>query len=188
MFTVGHSRIGRQTSSAVTAFMRKFLTQRPLPDNLAVGAVNSVNHEFMGLRGRHVIVYTGAGSILVRVVMRLNPKVTNEKGSQTNELMRHMLFALLLAGQFDFSPQFVLIAVFLIHSVTMLLPYPMPHPIIDRAKTAVPLGLVNVALLAAWLLPIATPAVTTAFVAAYLYSFIVGWIGWRRTLVVKSLP
>ena len=129
-----------------------------------------------------------AGSILVRVVTRLNPAATEERGSQTNELMRHMLFALLLAGQFDFSPEYILIAVFLIHSVSMLVPYPMLHPIIDRAKSAVMLGLVNVALVAAWLVPDVTPVVTAAFVAAYIYSFIVGWVGWRRTPHVRSLP
>ena len=122
-----------------------------------------------------------AGSILLRVVARLNPKAIEGIGSQTNELMRHMLFTLLLAGQFDFSPEYILMAVYLIHSVSMLVPYPMPHPIIDRATSATMLGLVNVALVAAWLLPILTPAVTAAFVAAYIYSFIVGSIEWRNT-------
>ncbi len=123
-----------------------------------------------------------AGSILLRVVTRLNPNAIEGTGSQTNELMRHMLFTLLLAWQFDFSPEFILMAVFLIHSVSMLVPHPMPHPIIKWAKSAVTLGLVNVALAAAWLVPIVTPIVTAAFVAAYMYSFIfvVGWVGWRR--------
>ncbi len=123
-----------------------------------------------------------AGAILLRVVTRLNPNAIEGTGSQTNELMRHMLFTLLLAWQFDFNPEFILMAVFLIHSVSMLLPHPMPHPIIKRAKSAVTLGLVNVALAAAWLVPMVTPIVTAAFVAAYLYSFIfvVGWVGWRR--------
>lgn len=129
-----------------------------------------------------------AGSILVRVVTRLNPKATEGTGSPTNELMRHMLFALLLAGQFDFNPEYILIAVFLIHSVSMLVPYPIPHPIIDRANSAVTLGLVNAALVAAWLVPIVTPVVTAAFLTAYLYSFIVGFRGWRRTQGVKSIP
>ena len=125
-----------------------------------------------------------AGSILLRVVTRLNPKATEGTGSQTNELMRHMLFTLLLAWQFDFSPEYILMAVFLIHSVSMLLPHPMPHPIIKWAKSAVTLGIVNVALAAAWLVPVVTPIVTAAFVAAYMYSFIfvVGWVGWWRKL------
>ena len=129
-----------------------------------------------------------AGSILIRTVARLNRKLAEETGSQTNELMRHILFALLLAGQFDFSPEYILVAVFLIHSVSMLVPFPMPHPIIDRAKSAVTLGLVNVALVVAWLVPIATPFITAAFVAAYIYSLIVGSVGWRNKLGAKTLP
>ena len=128
-----------------------------------------------------------AGSILLRVVTRLNPSATEGTGSQTNELMRHMLFALLLAGQFDFSPEYILIAVFLIHAVSMLVPYSMPHPILDRAKSATALGLVNVALVAAWLVPITTPIITAAFVAAYIYSFIVGSVRWQNKLGVKTL-
>ena len=117
-----------------------------------------------------------AGSILVRTVSRLQFSTTGGTGSQTNELMRHMLFTLLIAAQFDVSPEYILMAVFLIHAVSMLVPYKMPHPIIDGAKSAVMLGLVNVALVVAWLVPITTPIVTAAFLVAYLYSFIVGWI------------
>jgi hypothetical protein len=90
--------------------------------------------------------------------------------------MRHILFTLLLAAQFDVSPEYILMAVFLINALTMLIPYPMPNPIIDGAKSAKMLGLVNAALLAAWLVPTITPIVVAAFVAAYLYSLIVGSI------------
>ncbi len=129
-----------------------------------------------------------AGSILLRIVKRLNPIATEGIGSQTNELMRHMLFALLLAGLFDISPEYILIAVFLIHSVSMLIPYPMPNPIIDRANSATMLGLVNVTLLVAWLVPITTPIITAAYVAAYIFSFIAGSVGWRNKKAVETLP
>ena len=129
-----------------------------------------------------------AGSILLRVVTRLDPNSTEVTGSQTNELMRHILFALLLAGQFDISPEYILMAVFLVHAVSMLVPYPMPNPIIDRAISAAMLGLVNVSLVVAWLVPITTPIITAVFVAAYIYSFIVGTVGWRNKLAEKSLP
>lgn len=129
-----------------------------------------------------------AGSILLRIVTRLNSKAAEGTGSQTNELMRHMLFALLLAGQFDFSPEYILVAVFLMHSVTMLVPHPMPHPIIDQANTATMLGIVNVTLVVAWLVPFATPIITAAFVAAYIFSFIVGLVGSRNKLAVIVLP
>lgn len=121
-----------------------------------------------------------AGAILIRIVTRLNPNAVTGTGSQTNELMRHMLFALLLAGQFGFSPEYILIAVFLIHAVSMLLPWHLPHPIIDNANTATRLGLVNITLLAAWLLPLLTPVIAAAFGAAYIYAFIVGSVGWQK--------
>ena len=129
-----------------------------------------------------------AGSILLRVVTRLDTETTNGNGSPTNELMRHMLFILLLAGQFDFSHGYILIAVFLIHSVSMLVPYPMPVLIIKRANSAVMVGLVNVALVAAWLVPMVTPVVAAAFIGTYVYAFIVGWVSWQREVGVKTLP
>ena len=132
-----------------------------------------------------------AGSILVRIVGRLNPKGIGGTGSPTNELMRHMLFVLLLAGQFDFSPEYALIAVFLIHAISMVIPYPMPHPIIDGANSGLTLGLVNLALLAAWLVPILTPVVSAAFLLAYLYGLMAGLGGsvwWGRTQAAKSTP
>lgn len=129
-----------------------------------------------------------AGSILLRVVTRLDTETTNGNGSPTNELMRHMLFILLLAGQFDFSHGYILIAVFLIHSVSMLVPYPMPDLIIKRANSAVMVGLVNVALVAAWLVPMVTPVVAAAFIGTYVYAFIVGWVSWQREVGVKTLP
>jgi phosphatidylserine synthase len=129
-----------------------------------------------------------AGSILLRVVTRLDTETTNGNGSPTNELMRHMLFILLLAGQFDFSHGYILIALFLIHSVSMLVPYPMPDLIIKWAKSTVMVGLVNVALVAAWLVPMVTPVVAAAFIGTYVYAFIVGWVSWRREVGVKTLP
>ena len=128
-----------------------------------------------------------AGAILLRVVGRLDPRAIEGIGSQPNELMRRLLFTLQLAGQFDFSPAYILIAVYLVHAVSMLVPHPMPHPIIDRAKSAKALGLVNGALVIAWLVPVTTPVITATFVAAYIYSFIVGSIGWWNKLAVKTL-
>ena len=129
-----------------------------------------------------------AGSILIRIITRLNPKFAGGTGSQTNELMRHMLFALLLAGQFDISPEYILVPVFLMHSVSMVLPYQMPHFIIDRASSPTLLGFVNVALVVAWLVPLATPIISAAFIAAYVNSYIAGSFGWRNKLAVETLP
>ncbi len=129
-----------------------------------------------------------AGSILLRVVTRIDTETTNGNGSPTNELMRHMLFILLLVGQFDFSHGYILIALFLIHSVSMLAPYPMPDLIIKQAKSTLMVGLVNVALVAAWLVPIFTPVVAAAFMGTYLYAFVVGLVSWRIERGAKTLP
>lgn len=129
-----------------------------------------------------------AGAVVLRIVSRLQPTATGAPGSQTNELMRHMLFALLLAGQFGFSPEYILVALFLVHSVSMLAPCTMPHAIIMRADSASKLGLVNIALLAAWLLPAVTPVIAAAFIGAYLYAFVVGWVGLWSKPAVKVHP
>lgn len=129
-----------------------------------------------------------AGSILIRIVTRLDPNFAGGIGSQTNELMRHMLFALLLAGQFNFNPEYILVPVFLVHAVSMVLPYPMPHSIVDRATSPALLGLVNLALVTAWLLPISTPIISAVFVIAYINSFIVGSFRWRGKPAVEALP
>ena len=121
-----------------------------------------------------------AGSIILRCVARLDPEATERGGSPTNELMRHMLFTLLLAEQFNFEYEYILVAVFLINSVSMLVPYPMPALIRKQVKSAVMIGLVNVALVAAWLVPIVAPVVTAAFLATYMYSFVLGWAKWRK--------
>jgi hypothetical protein len=71
----------------------------------------------------------------------------------------------------------------LIHAVTMVVPYRMPHPIIDAATTATRLGLVNVALVAAWLIPAITPIIATAFFGAYLYAFFAGTITRAKALL-----
>ena len=59
MLAVGHRGVRRQAPGIVSAFVRKFLAQGPLPNNLAVGAVYGENDELVALRGRHVIVRAG---------------------------------------------------------------------------------------------------------------------------------
>ncbi len=122
-----------------------------------------------------------AGSIILRVATRLDPTATEGTGSPTNELMRHLLFTLRLAEQFNFEHEYILVAVFLINSVSMLVPYPMAALIRKRAKSAVSIGLVNAALVAAWYVPIVTPMVAAAFLATYMYSFVSGWAGWQKS-------
>ncbi len=112
----------------------------------------------------------GATAVVWRSVSRLIPSRANGTGSPTNELIRHILFALLLARSFEFSLAPVLVVVFLLHTVSMLVPYKLPYLIRAMTKSHVAIGLVNVALLVAWLLPASTAIVAAGFVVSYLYS------------------
>jgi phosphatidylglycerophosphate synthase len=123
-----------------------------------------------------------ASSILVRTVSRLQPTTTGGTGSQTNELMRHMLFVLLLTQMFGVDPGVYLILIFLLHSITMSIPIKLPILIRGLSKTTTATFFVNVALVSAWLIPAATPFIAAAFITTYLYSFVVGGKQWLKTV------
>ena len=121
-----------------------------------------------------------AAAIILRVTIRVNPEGQTGNGSPTNELMRHMLFVLLLTQMFDVDPGFYLVLIFVLHSVTMVVPFKLTVLIRGLAKTTTAVTFVNVALVAAWLIPVTTPLIAAAFFATLLYSFIVGGGQWRR--------
>ncbi len=140
--------------------------------SLAVGA------HFGGIVA--IISTIAAGSIILRVATRVNPERQTGNGSPTNELMRHMLFVLLLTQMFDVDPTLYLVLIFILHSVTMIVPFKLTVLIRGLTKTATAVAFVNVALVAAWLIPATTPFIAAAFIATYLYSFIVGGGHWLR--------
>jgi len=119
-----------------------------------------------------------ATSLLVRVVTRLHPDAVAGTGTATNELMRHMLFILLLAPMFEISPVPLLIVAFVLHGISMVVPYPMPWLLRSQTKSATAIGLLNVLLVVAWLVPYATLPIASAFLLSYLFSFVWGGIGW----------
>ncbi len=121
-----------------------------------------------------------AAAIVLRVATRLNPNAVAGIGSPTNELIRHIMFVLLLAQNFSSSPVPFLIAVFAIHAVSMLVPFGMPYQIRSLAKSAIAIIVVNMALVMAWLIPLATPVIAAGFIAAYLYSFVLGTVRWTK--------
>ncbi len=139
---------------------------------LAVGA------HFGGLTLMVSLIATA--SIILRVTSRLNPDVVTGGGSPTNELMRHMLFILLLAQMYDVEPGVFLATIFLLHSVTMIMPIKLPVLIRGLAKNATATILVNVALVTAWLIPAVAPPIAAAFITTYLYSFVVGGGQWLK--------
>ncbi len=120
--------------------------------------------------------------IMLRVVSRLVPSAVTGTGSPTNELIRHMFFVLLLAPLFDLNATPLLVAVFTIHAVSMLVPYKMPYLIRSITKSATAIGMINVALLIAWLVPFATPVIAGGFILTYLYSFTTGGIKWLKSI------
>jgi phosphatidylserine synthase len=127
-----------------------------------------------------IVGVAAVASMLIRIVSRIVPGSVVGVGSPTNELIRHMFFVLLLARVFSFDVAIVLAAVFTLHAVSMLLPYRMPGLIRSVTKSAFPIGLVNVALVVAWLAPYAAPVVAAGFGFTYLYGFVSGGLEWFK--------
>ena len=121
-----------------------------------------------------------ATSIILRATSRVDPDMVAAGGSPTNELMRHMLFVLLLTQMYDLDPRLYLVLTFILHSITMSISVKLPILIRGLANTATKVTLVNVALITAWLLPTMTPLIAAAFITTYLYSFIVGGGQWLK--------
>ena len=159
------SRFGADLDNVCDAFAHTAMV-------LAVGA------HFGGLA--FMVSMIAAASIILRTTSRLNPDVVTGSGSPTNELMRHMLFVLLLTQIFDVDPRLYLVLIFILHSATMIVPFKLTVLIRGLAKTATAVIFVNIALVAAWLIPAVTPLIALSFFTTYLYSFIVGGRHWLR--------
>ena len=121
-----------------------------------------------------------AGALILRVTRRVAPHATPGIGSPTNELMRHLLLALLLIHQLGVEPGYILIPLMLLHSVSVLAPFKMPALIRARTRTALAVGLVNLSLVLAYLVPATTSTIAVAFIATYLYALILGGVGLYR--------
>ena len=76
-----------------------------------------------------------AAAVILRATSRINPTATSG-GSPTNELMRHLLFVLLLSAVFGFEPHLFLCIVFLLNTLSMSVPFKMGAMIRSQAKTA----------------------------------------------------
>ncbi len=115
-----------------------------------------------------VVSLLAAGAAILRSTARLSPE-SKVKGSPTNELMRHLLFILLLSSLFSFEPEVWLVLVFLCHSVTMVSPRAIPGMVRSRANTATKVMWVNVALVVACLFSWLTLPIALAFFLTYGY-------------------
>ncbi len=119
-------------------------------------------------------------SILLRVVSRLAPTSKTGGGSPTNELMRHILFALVVASYFELAAGPLLSIVFVLNAVSMQVPYPLVFSIRSHATSPAAIGLVNVALGVAWLFPVTALPIAACFAGTHLYSLVAGAISWNR--------
>ena len=149
-------------------------------DNLCDAIAHTVFVMVVGVHFLGEDSVVAAAAIVLRVATRLNPNAVAGIGSPTNELIRHIMFVLLLAQNFSSSPVPFLIAVFAIHAVSMLVPFGMPYQIRSLAKSPIAIIVVNMALVMAWLIPLATPVIAAGFIAAYLYSFVLGTVRWTK--------
>ena len=121
-----------------------------------------------------------AVAILIRVVQRVAPSHTASTGTPTNELMRHILLLLMLNEFIGFDVTPYLVVAYLLNSLSMLVPFAMPHLVRAKTKTATAILGVNVALAVAWFAPATAPFMAAVFLGTYLYSFVVGGAGWLR--------
>ncbi len=119
-------------------------------------------------------------SIMVRVVSRLTPTPETGVGSPTNELMRHILFALVVTRYFELAPEPFLATAFVLNSVSMQVSYPLRYSIRSLTTSATAIAGVNVALGVAWWFPVTAPAIAACFIAPYLYSLVAGGLSWGR--------
>jgi hypothetical protein len=101
-------------------------------------------------------------------------------GSPTNELMRHLLFVLVVTRHFGLAPEPFLATAFVLNSASMQLPYPLRYSVRSLTTSAAAIGAVNVALGVAWWFPVTAPAIAACFIATYLYSLVAGGLSWQR--------
>jgi phosphatidylserine synthase len=119
-----------------------------------------------------------AASIILRATSRVDPDNVAIGGTPTNELMRHLLFVLLLTAIFEVSAEPYLIFISMVHAITMLVPFKLTLLIRGLAKNVTQVVLVNVSLVTAWLLPLTAPFIAAAFVTTFLYSFVADGMVW----------
>lgn len=143
-------------------------------DNVCDAVSHTILVMFIGLHygiACGIIGLIAVAAILIRSVARLDP-ATKSAGSPTNELIRHIFFALLLADLFSFDPTWTLAIIFLTNTITMFVPYPLPYLIRSMTKSVTAISLVNASLILAWLVPSTAPVIAAGFIFSYLYSLI----------------
>ena len=149
-------------------------------DNVCDAVAHAAIALALGVHFRGIVLIASliaSTAIILRATSRVNPE-TPSGGSPTNELMRHLLLVLLLAAIFEFNPEYVLVLVLLLNTISMSSSWKMTAMIRSRARTASLVIAVNVLLVVAFLFPIATPYIAAPFFLTYLVAFVVGGMQW----------
>ena len=160
-------------------------------DNICDGLAHAV---FVMVIAMHHGLVCGAVSVVAVITIQLRVvsplRNGSASGSPTNELIRHMLFILLLgkAYAFDFDATPFLIVAFILHAISMITPLPMPYLLRSMTKSAFAIAMVNLALLSAWLLPISTSVVAAFFFVTYALSFTAIAIRWLAPPKTPAAP
>lgn len=158
-------------------------------DNVCDAVSHTLFVLVVGMHFGGICAYAGAAAvigILLRISLRLKVPPVAPRGSATNELIRHLFFALLLAEQFEFNEGIALTVIFILHGITMLIPFEMPHLIRNRARSVGAIASVNLSLLIAWLVPATVIPIATCFTGTYLYSLVTQGVKWLRSPIKQS--
>ncbi|HJO39039.1 MAG: CDP-alcohol phosphatidyltransferase family protein [Vicinamibacterales bacterium] len=143
-------------------------------DNVCDAIAHTAFVMVVGMRGGSLCAaasLVAVTAIILRVVSRLSPGAVTAHGSPTNELIRHMLFILLLTALAGVPAAPFLTVAFVLHAVSMHVRYRMPFLIRSMTTSATAIGLLNVALVVAWVVPYTAPLIAASFILTYLYSF-----------------
>ena len=124
---------------------------------------------------------TATAAVIIRSTTRIEcSEGTSQRGSPTNELMRHVLFLTLLSNYYEFSTDWYLGILLILHSLSLLVPFKMPHLIRAKTNGIIPIALINLILVLAWQVQQLTAVIALCFVSTYLYSFLSGGITWIK--------
>jgi len=141
--------------------------------------VMAVGMHFGGLCA--VLSLVAVVSIIVRAVSRLIPMSKTGGGSPTNELMRQILFVLVATQYFGLASAPFLSIAFILNAVSMQVPYRLAFSIRSLTTSPAAIGLVNVALVVAWLFPVTALPIGICFAGTYLYSLVAGAVSWAKS-------
>ena len=131
--------------------------------------VISVGIHFEGSLALFSIV--AVSSIILRITNRFELGSNFKGGTQTNELMRHIMFILILSELEGFNPSPILALVFVLNSISMLITIPFPFMLVHFTNNSTSLTLFNFSLILAFLVKPLSYIFGGAFLLTYIYSF-----------------